>query len=249
MRQLGLGLAVVVLAAACGGGDDPTPPGPGGTPSDDLACAERVSFHGDPEDGFVGEDTPEEAIAGAPAEYGTPGRASADGSLWLFYDDQDQLVGKVAVVAAPGGGFMLGEHELCPELDAAGAQRRAEEEEAAASNTSGFLLVVLHPDTTSTEARLVSQAAVAIPGVSGESYEEGMGLDGAYEGLDADIERNRAELYDCLYPTRVVVVFSDSGETSQAVADAVAELPGVLGFIGGNFELSQSLDELTTNCP
>ncbi len=75
-----------------------------------------------------------------------------------------------------------------------------------------------------------------------------MGLDGAFENLDADIEHDRPELFDCLYPTRVVVISSDSGLTSQAVAEAVRDLPGVLGFVGGNFDLAESLDQLTANC-
>jgi hypothetical protein len=243
-------LVVAVLAVACGGGEDPALPVPVATPSDDLVCEERVSFHGDPEEGFVGEDTPEEAIAGTPAEYGTPTRASEDGSLWFIFDDQGQLVGKIAVVAAPGGGFMRGEHELCAELDAEGEQRRAEEEEASASDTSGSLFVVLRPDTSVAQAKLVTETVLGlgISGVFGENYEEGSGLDGAFENLDADIEHDRPELYACLYPTRVIVVVSDSGATSQAVADALEELPGVLGFIGGGFDLTRSLDELTESC-
>jgi len=248
MRRLTLVLVVAVLAVACGGGEDPPQSVPVATPSDDLVCEERVSFHGDPEEGFVGEDTPEEAIAGTPAEFGTPTRASEDGSLWFIFDDQGQLVGKIAVVAAPGGGFMTGEHELCAELDAEGEQRRTEEEEAAASDTSGSLLVVLRPDTSVAQAKLVTETVLGISGVFGESYEEGSGLDGAFENLDATIERDRPELYACLYPTRVIVVVSDSGATSQAVADAVEELPGVLGFIGGGFDLNRSLDELTESC-
>lgn len=248
MRRLSMGLGVAVLAAACGGGEDPAQPVAVGTPLDDFVCEERVSFHGDPEEGFVGEDTPEEAIAGTPAEYGTPTRASEDGSMWVIFDDQGQLVGKIAVVAAPGGGFMRGEHELCAELDAEGEQGRAQEEEASASNTSGFLLVVLRPDTPVAQAKLVTETALGIPGVFGESYEEGMGLDGAFENLDADIEHSRPDLYACLYPTRVIVVLSDSGPSSQAVADAVEELPGVLGFIGGGFDLTRSLDELSESC-
>ena len=81
--------------------------------SDGLACEERIMFHGDPVQGFVGRDTPEEAIGEAAAGIGTPIRASGDGSLWFIYDAQGQLVGKIGVVAAPGGGFMAGEHELC----------------------------------------------------------------------------------------------------------------------------------------
>ena len=141
---------------------------------------------------------------------------------------------------------MRGEHELCPELDAEGEQRRAQEEEE--STIGGFLLVVLSSDTPVAQAELVAKAARAIPGVDIVDYEEGMGLAGGFENLDADIERDRPELYACLYPTRVIVVLSDFGATSQAVADAVEELPGVLGFIGGDFDLTRSLDELTESC-
>lgn len=253
MSRLRVGLAVVVMIAAACGGDgegeaESTRPGIVAAPLGDLVCEERTSFHGDPEPDFVGADTPEGAIAGTPAEYGTPIRANDDGSLWVIFDEQGQLVGKIAVVAAPGGGFMTGQHELCAELDAEGERLRAEEEQAASSDTSWFLLVVLRPDTPTTQASVVAETAKNVPGVFSADYEVGMGLDGAIENLDADLESNRPDLFACVYPTRVIVVMSDSGLTSRAVAESVRGLPGVLGFIGGGFELDRSLDELTAAC-
>ena len=107
-----LGTVVVLVAVACGDSADTVA-------ADGLVCDDdiRVIFHGDYGVDFVGFDTPEEAIAVAAVQYGTPTRAADDGSLWLIHDDQGRPVGKIAVVAAPAGGFIAGDHTLCAHLE------------------------------------------------------------------------------------------------------------------------------------
>ena len=107
-----LGTVVVLVAVACGSSDEQPA-------ADDLVCPDdtRVIFHGDYGPDFVGHDTPEEAIAEAAVQYGTPTRADDAGNLWLIHDDQGQPVGKIAVVAAPAGGFIAGDHTLCGNLE------------------------------------------------------------------------------------------------------------------------------------
>ncbi|MEE8485111.1 MAG: hypothetical protein V3S38_00950 [Acidimicrobiia bacterium] len=110
-----LGLAAGGIAAAIGDGET----GSDTVAADGLVCDDdiRVIFHGDYRADFVGYDTPEEAVAVAAVQYGTPTRAADDGSLWLIHDDQGRPVGKIAVVAAPAGGFIAGDHTLCGHLE------------------------------------------------------------------------------------------------------------------------------------
>lgn len=126
-----VGAVLVLVAVACGDSDDGVdpfdPPATTGSEppattadavlADDFSCDERVSFHGDPTEDFVGLETREEAIAEAADPYGSPAAGDDVGTLWLVHDDQGRLVAKIEIVAAPGGGFMAGDHELCADAE------------------------------------------------------------------------------------------------------------------------------------
>ena len=162
----------------------------------------------------------------------------------LVVEQREQVV--VGSSEVPAGGWAVSSWAGCEGFeDAEDERRRAEEEESAIGYS--VVWVVLGSDTPVAQAESVAEAARAIPGVDIVDYEEGMGLAGGFENLDADIERDRPELFACLYPTRVLVVLSGPNVT-RAVVDAVDELPGVLGFLGDGLDLTRSLDELTANC-
>jgi len=255
MRRLSLGLAVAVLAAACGGSGEQTgvldTPGASAVTGDgQLDCATEIEWSMiatlDPT--IPGLPSAEEALRSALEPYAQRNGGAivliGDNTGSLVVEQREQVVVQSSEV--PAGGWAVSSWTGCEGFeDAEDERRRAEEEEESA--VGGFLLVVLRSDTPVAPAESVAEAARAIPGVDIVDYEEGMGLAGAFENLDADIERDRPELFACLYPTRVLVVLSGPNVT-RAVVEAVDELPGVLGFLGPGLDLTSSLDELTANC-
>ncbi len=87
------------------------------TSPDALVCTEqeRVFIHGDPEEGFAGFATPEEAVAGSMV--GDLGSAIPEtGDDWLIEVD-GFILGRVTVGSWQGDRFVVFDHELCAELE------------------------------------------------------------------------------------------------------------------------------------
>jgi hypothetical protein len=113
-------VAALITLVACGddgGGGVTTGPGVttgNGVPPTDLECEDRVSAHGDPEPGFVGVDTAEEAAA--TSRLGSLGTIHPlGGDRWLVEHD-GEAVAIITVSEAPGGGFAAFDEEVCAEF-------------------------------------------------------------------------------------------------------------------------------------